>query len=81
MTSTEKAGDGVQPVTVEEKLLAIREGGGFEVHTGWNSHHLGNWPHAADTYLKKDGRLLNAGGGRSCSAGPGLLRPCQAVED
>jgi|ERR1035441_9750976 hypothetical protein len=66
MTSTEKERIGSQSLTVGEKLLAIYEGDGFEVHTGWNSHHLDNWRDAPATYLKKDGRPLNTGGGGLC---------------
>jgi len=46
-----------------EKLLAIYEGDGFDVHTGWDSYHLDNWRDAQFTYVKKDGRPLNTGGG------------------
>jgi hypothetical protein len=66
MTSTEKAGNESQSLTVGEKLLAIYEDDGFEVHTGWNSHHLDDWRDAPATYLKKGGCPLNTGGGGLC---------------
>jgi predicted O-methyltransferase YrrM len=50
-------------LTAGEKLLLIFQEAGFAVHTGWNSHHLNNWRDAPFTYLKKDGRPLNTGGG------------------
>ena len=43
--------------------MAIYEENGFEVHTGWNPYHLDNWRDAQFTYVKKDKRLLNTGGG------------------
>jgi hypothetical protein len=49
--------------TLTEKLVAIYEGAGFEVHTGWNSYHLDNWRDAPFTSLKKEGCPLNTGGG------------------
>ena len=63
MTST--TNDKNQPIllTAGENLLAIYEENGFEVHTGWNPYHLDNWRDAQFTYVKKDGRPLNTGGG------------------
>jgi|ERR1043166_1600295 hypothetical protein len=49
--------------TVGETLLSIYEGEGFRVHTGWNPYHLDDWRDAPFTYVKKDGRPLNTGGG------------------
>jgi hypothetical protein len=66
MTSTNNMKAGANSLTVGEKLLAIYEEAGFCVHTGWNSSHLRNWKHAPGTYLKKDGRPLNTGGGGVC---------------
>ena len=63
MTSTTKEKSDSTSVTAGEKLLAIYEESGFEVHTGWNPYHLDNWRDAQFTYLKKDGRPLNTGGG------------------
>lgn len=54
---------GCSSLTVGEKLLTIYEESGFEVHTGWNSHHLDNWRDAPFTYVKKEGRPINKGGG------------------
>jgi hypothetical protein len=62
MTSVAKKSAG-KPATLGERLLAIYEDEGFEVHTGWNSYHLNNWRDAGFTYLKKNGRPLNTGGG------------------
>lgn len=64
--NTEKGLSGLQPLTVGEKLLAIYESDGFEVHTGWNSHHVGDWRDAPATHLKKGGRPLSTGGGGLC---------------
>jgi len=50
-------------LTIAENLLNLYEQEGFEVHTGWNSYHLRNWRDAQFTYLKKDGKPLNTGGG------------------
>jgi hypothetical protein len=63
MTSTQEEKHSSNSLTAGEKLLAIYEGDGFEVHTGWNSHHLDDWEGAQFTYVKKDGRPLNTGGG------------------
>jgi hypothetical protein len=57
---------GANPLTVGERLMAIYEESGFRVHGGWSSHHLNGWPHAPGTYLKKDGRPLDTGGGGLC---------------
>jgi hypothetical protein len=43
--------------------LAIYEESGFRVHTGWNSHHFGDWRDAPFTYVTKAGRPLSTGGG------------------
>lgn len=50
-------------LTIAERLLQLYEQEGFQVHTGWNSYHLRNWRDAQFTYLKKDGKPLNTGGG------------------
>jgi hypothetical protein len=63
MTSLTNEKSDPASVTVGEKLLAIYEESGFEVHTGWNPYHLDNWRDAQFTYVKKDGRPLNTGGG------------------
>ncbi len=52
-----------EELTPAEKLLQLYEREGFEVHTGWNPYHLKNWRDAQFTYLKKDGKPLNTGGG------------------
>lgn len=52
-----------EELTIAEKLLQLYECEGFEVHTGWNPYHLNNWRDAQFTYLKKDGKPLNTGGG------------------
>ena len=61
-----KENAGASRLTVAERLLAIYEERGFCVHGGWSSPHLGGWAHAGGTYLKKDGRPLNTGGGGLC---------------
>jgi hypothetical protein len=61
--SVQKEKTGSEPLTTGEKLLAIYEEDGFEVHTGWNSYHLDNWRDAQFTYVKKGGRPINTGGG------------------
>ena len=66
MTSMHPENADANRLTVGERLVAIYEGRGFCVHGGWNSHHLGGWPHAGGTYLTKDGRPLNTGGGGLC---------------
>src|ERR1039458_1603268 len=63
MTSPTKEQSIAASLTVGERLLTIYEESGFEVHTGWNPNHLNNWRDAQFTYVKKDGRPLNTGGG------------------
>ena len=63
MTSANIDQSSSSSLTAAEQLLAIYEGDGFEVHTGWNPYHLNNWRDAQFTYVKKDGRSLNTGGG------------------
>jgi Methyltransferase domain len=66
MTSTNEKRTGSISLTAGEKLLAIYEESGFDVHTGWNSCFLDNWREAQGTYLKKDGhQLITRGGGIS----------------
>jgi hypothetical protein len=63
MTNHSKDKGASTSLTVAEKLLAIYEEHGFEVHTGWNPFHVDNWRDAQFTYLKKDGHPVSTGGG------------------
>ena len=63
MTNLENEPSGSKPQTAGERLLAIYERAGFQVHTGWSSYHFDNWRDAEFTYVTKGGRPLNTGGG------------------
>ena len=78
MTSLTNEKSDPASLTVGEKLLAIYEESGFEVHTGWNPYHLDNWRDAQFTYVKKDGRPLNTGGGESVGR-RSLAWSCSAI--
>jgi hypothetical protein len=63
MTSSAKDQVATTSLTVAEKLLAVYEDSGFEVHTGWNPIHVDNWRDAQFTNLKRHGRPVSTGGG------------------